>query len=64
MKCRTKFLDRARLNNVGKPDGIEARHHANITEGVHTVSAKGTMLSAMSPVLGASAVGALSDRFD
>lgn len=64
MKCRTKFLDRARLNNVGKPDGIAAQHHANTTEGVHTVSAKATMHRAMSPALGASAAGALSDRFD
>lgn len=64
MKRKTKLLDRARLNNVGKPDRIAARHHANITEGVHPVSAKGTMQSAISPVLGASAVGALSDRFD
>ena len=64
MKCRTKFLDRARLNNVGKPAGVEARHHANIIEGVHTASPKATMPSAMSAVLGASAVGALIDRFD
>jgi hypothetical protein len=63
-EARKKLTDSAQLNNAGKPGGIAARYHAIITKGLHTVSAKGATHRTMSPVLCASAVGALSDRFD